>query len=491
MKTAPRNVVVVGAGLAGLSAAMHLRARGCAVTVLEQRPYVGGLCHDLILGGVRHESGPTVLTMPQVLEHAFAVLGESMEARLRLVRLDPAYRATFADGSTIEVGDEVAKTAASVEAACGAAEAQRFCDFADYCRRLYDVVFEPFMHRNFDGPHSLIGRPLLDLARVGGFRSMSAQVNRRLQDSRTRRLVSFQALYAGLAPSKARALYNVITYMDVISGVYSPVGGMSAIPVAMAAALREHGVTIRTGTAVRSVVSESGRATAVETDEGGIRADAVVLTCDPVPARRLLGLGAPRRRIRRSPSCVLVHLHAPAGLRGIGAHHTIHFGDRWEETFTEIITRHRPMSDPSVLVSAPATSDPSRRSNGQQPVYLLLPCPNEQRGVLSPAEVGGIVASGLQRVRQRGLELDAGMIQQVTSPSDWARAGMPGGTPFSIAHSFSQTGPFRPSNRVRAMSNVVLAGAGTVPGVGVPTAIISGELAAARLTDAGAAGGTR
>lgn len=482
MNPVPRNVVVVGAGLAGLSAAMHLRAAGCEVTVLEQRPYLGGLCHDLVLDGLRHESGPTVLTMPQILRHAFERLGDSLDSRLSLARLDPAYRATYADGSIIEVGDSVNRTTASIEAACGTAEAERFGDFADYCARLYDVVFEPFMRRSFDTPLSLIGRPLVDLARMRGFSSMGSQVDRMLGDPRTRRLVSFQALYAGLAPSKARALYNVITYMDVIAGVYSPVGGMSAIPEAMAAALREHGVTIHTDTPVRSVVRTGDRVTGVRTDDDHVDADAVVLTCDPAPARELLGLAPHRRPIRRSPSCVLLHLRAPTGLAGINAHHTIHFGDKWNETFTEIIDQGQPMSDPSVLVSAPARSDPSRTIDDHQPLYVLIPCPNEQNGPLTAESVQTIIKTGLDRVNQRGMDVEASMIQQVTTPTDWARSGQPAGTPFSISHTFTQTGPFRPNNRVRGLRNVVLAGAGTVPGVGVPTTIISGELAAQRLT---------
>lgn len=481
MTPAPRSVVVVGAGLAGLSAAMHLRAAGCEVTVLEQKPYVGGLCHDLVLDGLHHESGPTVLTMPQILEHAFDRLGDSMGSRLELARLDPAYRATYADGSVIEVGDTIAKTAASIAAACGAAEAERFVEFADYCTRLYGVVFEPFMHRSFDTPLSLLGRPLLDLARLRGFSSMGSQVDRMLADPRTRRLVSFQALYAGLAPSKARALYNVITYMDVIAGVYSPMGGMAAVPEAMAAALREHQVAVHTGTPVLGIVRTGDRVSGVRTHDDTVPADAVVLTCDPSQARELLGMPALRRTIRRSPSCVLLHLRAPADLAGVAAHHTIHFGDKWDQTFTEIIDQGRPMSDPSILVSAPATSDTSRRSGGSQPLYVLLPCPNEQRGPLTAETLDTIVSAGLERLNERGLAVERSMVQRVTGPADWARDGMPGGTPFSISHTFTQTGPFRPGNRVRGLRNVVLAGAGTVPGVGVPTTIVSGELAAERL----------
>ena len=139
----PKHVVVVGAGIAGLSAAMHLRARGCEVTVLEGEPDVGGVCHELVIDGVHHDSGPTVLTMPNLLGAAFSALGADMNEHLQLTRLDPAYRATYHDGSHIDVGDSIDKTAASVEGACGAAEADRFREFAAHCTRLYETSTTP------------------------------------------------------------------------------------------------------------------------------------------------------------------------------------------------------------------------------------------------------------------------------------------------------------------------------------------------------------
>ena len=477
----PRHVLVVGAGLSGLSAAMHLRARGCEVTVLDSAPGVGGVCRDLAFDGVRHDAGPTVLTMPDILRAGFEALDTDLDEHLRLTRLDPAYRARFADGSHIDVGDTVDKTAASIAEACGDSEGDRFTTFAQHCQRLYDVVFEPFMNRDFDTPFGLLGRPLVDLVRLGGFGSMQRQVDRLLHDDRTRRLVSFQALYAGVAPADARALYNVITYMDVVAGVYSPIGGMSAIPTAMATVLKQRGATLELGTPVRSVTIERGRATGVLTDDAFIGADAVVLTCDPADARELLGLAPLRRPLRRSPSCIVVHANVPVGLGGIDAHHTIHFGTTWAETFREIIDDGVPMSDPSILLSAPAMTDGSLANGGMQPAYLLLPCPNEDAAPLDATAVDQIVHDGLQRLSERGVTLDPSQIKEVVDPAEWRRRGMRAGTPFSLSHTFAQTGPFRPRNAIRGLDNVALAGAGTVPGVGVPTVLISGRLAADRL----------
>ncbi|MBK5231343.1 MAG: phytoene desaturase, partial [Thermoleophilia bacterium] len=284
------NVVVIGAGLAGLSAALHLAGAGRQVTVIDRRDDVGGLCGRLTSDGFSFDTGPTVLTMPSILDRSFAAVGESMSDRLQLSRLDPAYRAIYADGSSIDVGASLESTVSSVENTCGVTEAANFRRFADYCTRLYDAEYRSFIDRNFDSPFALLGRDLATLVSMGGFGSLAGKVAEYLRDPRTQRLTSFQALYAGMSPQSARALYAVITYMDVIGGVYFPGGGMHAIATAMADAARAAGVHFQLGTPVRRVVMSGRRARRVVTDDGAIDADAVIITADPRESmRNLLG----------------------------------------------------------------------------------------------------------------------------------------------------------------------------------------------------------
>lgn len=219
----------------------------------------------------------------------------------------------------------------------------------------------------------------------------------------------------------------------------------------------------------------------------------MVLTPDLPVVHRLLGR-APQRLVplRWSPSAVVLH----AGVRpGSGpgwaelAHHTIFFGDEWERTFDEIIYRGQLMTDPSLLVTRPTATDPSLAPEGRELLYILAPCPNLRTAPLNWASLGSAYRDELVgTLEQRGLaDLgDAIEVEQLVTPAEWAAQGLAVGTPFSAAHTFAQTGPFRPSNLVRGRTNVVLAGCGTTPGVGVPTAIISGKLAAARITTTGA-----
>jgi phytoene desaturase len=169
-------------------------------------------------------------------------------------------------------------------------------------------------------------------------------------------------------------------------------------------------------------------------------------------------------------------------------HHTILFGDAWEQTFRDIIDDGAVMSDPSLLVTRPTASDTSLAPAGRDLLYVLAPAPNTAVGRVDWAAEGHAYAERmLATVTQRLPGVDDPRILHVVNPADWARQGMLAGSPFALAHTFAQTGPFRPANTIRGIRNVVLAGSSTVPGVGVPTAIISGRLAADRITGVPAA----
>jgi phytoene desaturase len=313
-------------------------------------------------------------------------------------------------------------------------------------------------------------------------------VNRFFADPRTRRVFAFQALYAGLSPYEALGLYGVIDYMDTINGVYFPRGGVHAVPAAMAAAAQRHGVDFQYGTTVTRVLTAGDRATGVETAAGDrITADVVVLNPDlPVAYGELLG-ERPHRivPVRSSPSAFVLHVGSRQQYTKI-AQHNIHFGRAWRSTFRELIREGHLMSDPSLFVSNPSRGDPALAPAGRQAYYVLAPVPNLETGrqnwsrtlterytreLMAVLEQRGYVGFG-----------DAVEVCRAVSPADWAAGGMAAGTPFAAAHTIGQTGPFRPGNLHPRLSNVVFVGSGTQPGVGVPMVIISGRLAAARIT---------
>ncbi|MET7685113.1 phytoene desaturase [Streptomyces sp. NPDC005423] len=481
------HVVVVGAGLSGLSAALHLLGAGRRVTVLERDPLPGGRAGRLTRGGYRIDTGPTVLTMPDLADEAFAAVGDSLRARVELIPLHPAYRARFADGSGIDVHTDPDAMEAEVERFAGPDEAAGYRRLRGWLEQLYRTQMRHFIDTNFDSPWQLLTPDLARLAALGGFGRLDARIGRHLRDERLRRVFSFQALYAGVPPARALAAYAVIAYMDTVAGVYFPRGGMHAVPQAMADAAADAGADLRFGQDVVRLERSGERVTAVVTAEGRVPCDAVVLTPDLPVAYRLLG-HAPRRpvRIRHSPSAVVLHAGTDRTWPEL-AHHTLSFGTAWSRTFDELTRTGELMSDPSLLITRPTATDPGLAPPGHHLHYILAPCPNTDigPGAAEWADLGPRYRdSVLRELERRGLDgLGAAIKEEcLVTPADWQAQGHAAGTPFSAAHTFAQTGPFRPRNLVRGTENAVLAGCGTTPGVGVPTVLLSGKLAAARIT---------
>ena len=363
------TVVVVGAGLAGLSAACHLAGQGAEVVVVERADVPGGRAGRFERDGYLFDTGPSVLTMPGLLADTFAAAGVEMASMLELEPVDPAYRACFADGSELRVHADPAVMGAEIAAVCGPAEEVAYHRFRDWLRRLYELEMPHFIARDYDSPLDLVRRPgpALRLVGMGGFGRMGPTVARFFTDDRLRRLFSFQAMYAGLAPRRALAAYATITHMDTMLGVWFPVGGMHAVPTALARAAGQAGAEIRYGATAREVVLDrsSGAVSGVRLQDGElVRGDAGGvhhrdgqglrgLACRAW--RRLDGYAGPATP---RPVCSGTPVSRERFLRA-SLTTTCTSAARWDAAFDTLIDQGRVMPDPSTLVTVPTVSDPA------------------------------------------------------------------------------------------------------------------------------------
>lgn len=479
------HVVVVGAGLAGLSAALRLAGAGRKVTVVERESVPGGRNGLLNKSGYAFDTGPSVLTMPDLIADALACVGEDIKDWLDLVPLSPLYRAFYADGSQLDVHADTNRMQEEIAKTISQEEAIGYSKYVDFVTKLYKYEMNDFIDRNIDSPLNLLTPNLARLIALGGFRRLAPKVNQYLKDPRTQKVYSFQAMYAGVSPQQALAIYAVIAYMDSVNGVFFPKGGMHAVPRALASAAEKHGVTFKYNTTVTGIEKSNGRATAVLT-EGGERipCDVVVLNPDlPVAWRDLLGKEPLSiKRLNYSPSCVTLLIGSNKSYDRL-AHHNIHFGESWNGVFDELIKKKTLMTDPSILVTVPSKDDPALAPAGKSSYYVLFPTPNLSADIdwkkIGPKYRDEMIKA----LEDRGYDGfgDSIEVEQMTTPLDWKEQGMEMGAPFASAHTFFQTGPFRPRNMAAGFENVVFAGSGTQPGVGVPMVLISGRLAAERI----------
>jgi len=485
VKGPTENVVIVGAGLAGLSAALRLAGAGRSVTVIERESVPGGRSGLLQKEGYDFDTGPTVLTMPSLIEDAFNSVGEEMKDWLDLIPLRPLYRAFYHDGSQLDVYPDTKEMEAEIAKVIGPEEAIGYRNYVDFVTKLYKYEINDFIDRNIDSPFGLLTPNLARLVAIGGFRKLSPKVSQFLKDPRTQKVYSFQAMYAGVSPQQALAIYAVIAYMDSVNGVFFPRGGMHAVPRALAAAAEKHGVKFKYSTTAATIEKSNGRATAVITTEGErIPCDALILNPDlPVAWKELIGKEPwSIKRLNYSPSCVTMLVGSKKSYDHI-AHHNIHFGASWDGVFDELINKKILMTDPSILVTVPSLDDKSLTPPGKESYYVLFPTPNLDADIDWKVTGPKYRDQMVKTLEQRGYTDfgDSIEVEHLTTPLDWEAQGMERGAPFASAHTFFQTGPFRPRNLAAGFENIVFAGSGTQPGVGVPMVLISGRLAAERI----------
>lgn len=500
------DVVVVGAGLSGLAAAAHLTGSGYRVALVESAPAVGGRVRTETIAGHRFDTGATVLTMPELVERTLAATttgetttGATFAESVALTPIDPTYHVRFADGTDVDIARDPESLSANITATFGEREGQAHKRLRRWLADLFDVEFDTFVDRNADGVLDYLDATsrgaTMRLLSMGALAPLEMVIRRFIHDERLRRVFTFQALYAGVAPSRAPGVYALIAHMDIGMGVWYPRGGMGAIADTIAEHLVREGCSVSLNTPVDRVIVRGDTVGGVELSDGRvIDARAVVLTTDtPVTETLMRESTAARRRRRRrrvhhSPSAVVVHglVREDLARSWPARHHTIVFGDAWAQTFSEITGRRGTlMSDPSLLITRPAQSDPATFvRDGYESISVLAPCPNLDSAdlpwdQLAPAYAREVLATLADR-GYAGIDEHLEIVR-IDHPLTWSRAGMSAGTPFAAAHRYSQTGPFRTPNVWPGIPGVVLAGSSTVPGVGIPPVLVSGRLAAERV----------
>ena len=429
--------------------------------------------------------------MPDVIEQTFAAVGESMADWLTLHRLDPAYRAHFADGSTIDVLADADAMADQIAADLRSGRTRPgFGRFVGWLTALYELQFDRFIDRNLDSLTDLDARRDRPAGRARRLPPARAARSRRSCPtsgcsgcSRSRRCTPASS------PDRALALYAVITYLDSVQGVYFPTGGMHALPRALADAAAKHGVQFRYGAradrhrarrrAGRRGPHRRRRATAGRRRRRQRRpADGLPATARP--------RGHPRRRDRAySPSCVLVHL-GTAGAARRPAHHEISFGAAWSQTFTEIIADGQLMSDPSFLVSTPTFTDPALAPAGPPRCGR---CCSRRRTSPAPVRSTGprsgraTSTTSWPTLADRGFDPATGAeVLRCADPGRLARGRAGRRHPVRRRpHVHARPGRCGRSTLDRRIENLLRCGSNVQPGVGIPMALISGRLAAQRL----------
>jgi phytoene desaturase len=470
------RAVVVGAGLGGLATALRLQGLGCEVCVVEQRPRPGGRAYQLRDGGFTWDMGPSLITMPWVLEQTFAAGGLDLHAEVTLRRLDPMYRIRWAgEEEHFDFTADPVRLRAEV-ARFSAADAARVEPFLAALKPIYEDGILAAGQRPFLSLREF-ARLVPSMVRLGALRPLHAFVARHFEHPRVREAFSFHSLFIGGDPYRVPAIYGALVYLQVLDGGWYADGGVYSVVEAMARQL-----DVRCGEPVERIEHAGGRVRGVRLAGGELLpADVVVSNADVLRTHELVGRRPPRRRLRETMSCFLLYLGTDRRFERL-LHHTLLVGNGYRE-FIRAVTRGRELPRTfSTYVHAPSRTEPGMAAPGGDSLAVLLPVPNLRAGIDWERE-GDRLRDALVADLEAGFGLagldDAVVVEHRMTPMDFAtELGAVWGNAFAVEPTLHQSAYFRPPNRDRALEGLYFAGGGTHPGAGVPGVLLGAQVTA-------------
>jgi phytoene desaturase len=497
------KVAVIGGGLGGLAAACVLVARGHEVALLDKNPWLGGKAAVLEERGFRFDMGPTILTVPRVLRRIFAEAGLKLEGRLELIRLDPQWRCFFADGSRIDLVEDIASMAPAMDAfapSTGAGEGYR--RFQDLAAHLHDVSERFFFWKpvedmldTFDLKRNLNPCTLKDVLSLRMGSTVAGTIRSKVKDGRLAQMLDHFTQYVGSSPYGSPAVLCAIAHMQTAEGVWYPVGGTRAVATALERLAGELGCSLRPGVEVTGFELDGDRVVGIRTAGGGSeRFDAVVSNMDAIRTyRELVGGEAARcyERKRFEPACSGVVLYLGLDRRYPElAHHDFVFSREPKEEFDFIYRRGEPAPDPTCYLAAPAVTDPSVAPPGGEALYVLVHTPylrpHHDWQAMLPAYRRTILDKLERTAGLKGIESRIVVERHLTPQDIHERYKVLNGAIYGLASHGTFMGAFKPGNRSRHVEGLYLAGGAAHPGPGMPMVMMSGWIAADALDrDAG------
>ena len=499
------NVIVVGAGLAGLSSACVLAARGHQVTLLDKNEWVGGKAAQQEAEGFRFDMGPTILTLPSVLKRVFEEAGRKLEDYIEMIRLDPQWRCFFesdgkggaADNTVLDLVENMPQMKETLRQFTGGdVNANGYENFMGLSEHLHGVSDRFFFWRSIGGLADTMEvsgafsiNVLKDVLSLRMGKSVASIVRSHVPDARVAQMMDHFTQYVGSSPYASPAVLCSIAHMQTEEGIWYPMGGTRAVPEALAKLAQDLGVEIRTSTDVKQIETRGGRVFGVITmDDESLPCDAVVSNCDAVRTYTELLKGTPQsqrfeKKNKHIPACSGVVLYLGLNRRYEQLlHHNFVFSKDPEAEFRSIYDLGKPADDPSAYVCAPAISEPGVAPEGGEALYILVHTPylrpDHNWSEMLPKYREVILDKMESCAGTKGIR-DAIVYESALTPEGiHKRYRVLNGAIYGLASHGKYLGAFKPGNRRKDLSGLYLAGGATHPGPGMPMVMMSGWIAA-------------
>ena len=480
-----KKIIVIGAGLGGLAAAIRLAKIGFDVTVLEKNEMVGGKVNSVEANGYKFDTGASLLTMRHVFEELFAFCERRVEDYLEIVPLDPICRYFWSDETTFDASSDLEKTEAEI-ARIAPADVGNFRRYFADARRKYEIAEKTFLaHSLNDLPQLLRPKYLKDLLAISSLKTLAAHHRNYFESEKLRQLFNRYATYNGSSPYQTPATFALVPFVEFGLGAWYARGGIYEIPKALARLANELNVEIKKNCAVEKIIVESKKAVGVRLKNGEmLRADAVVANSDAIETyRHLLDEKFFSAKLdRREPSCsgFVLLLGAKKKFPAL-AHHNIFFSEDYAAEFDALFRDLRPAPYPTIYVCATSRTDRTQAPENKENLFVLINAPytsDKTDWQIEAKPYRDLIVRKLENFGLDGLESSI-EFEQIITPEDFEQKYRTNrGSIYGVSSNGVFSAFLRVPNQARDIENLFFVGGATHPGGGMPLVLLSGKMAA-------------
>jgi phytoene desaturase len=486
------EVIIVGAGFGGISAAALLARDGFDVTVIEKNEQPGGRASVYSEKGFNFDMGPSWYLMPDVYENFYQEFGKNPEDFFDLERLDPSYRMFFGDKKVVDISSDLNKNYELFES-FEEGGAEKLKKYLESSKELYEFSVDEMLYRDYRSVLDLLdGKLILKGYKLRLWENLQHYVNKQFKSDEARKILEYSIGFLGGAPDKTPSFYHLVSHADLNLGVWYPQGGLRKVVQSLCQLADSYGVNFHFNESVELLEVHQNRIKRVITDKAVYEPDAVIVNAD-YPFSEIELLKEENQTYKKdywekrtlSPSALVAYIGLNRKIKGL-AHHNLFLNKDWEEGFESVFDPEKAVwpENPSYYVNVPSITDKSAAPDGSDTLYLLVPLAT---GLDDTFELREKLFNGIMD----DLELKLGqdirkdiVVQKIFALTDFKESyNAYKGTAFGLTHTLNQTALWRPAHQSKKVINLYYTGQYTHPGIGVPMTMVSSQIVAKEIKE--------
>jgi len=478
-----KKIIIIGAGMGGLSLAALLAKKGFQVRVFEKNPHPGGRCAKLVTDTAVFDAGATLLLMPEVFSELFSMLSENFTSSITLSRVNPTSRIYYDDNSFLDLTDDPSSMEKQLEK-IEPGSYIRYLRFMKEAKKNFDISIPAFVRRSFPGFFSFFNlKNFHAIIRVKGHRSYYARVCSFFKSEKLRAAFSYPAVFIGLHPSDAPGFLSLLSYMEIINGLWYPHNGMGHLSEKLYEICVKSGVNFSFNSPVEQIVTEKKRASGIRLGDGTFSpADITIANADtPYVYQSLLTPGKESSILQKKKyaySAITIYWTLNTRIHEFSRQHNIFLRSGYIDAFSAFFNSQTLPDEPHFYLNIPSRSHNLAAPEGKDTFMIVVPCGhinpqfNQDWKVLAQKARSAVI----RRVTAAGVRDFEKLIidERILTPKDWEeKLNLSRGSVFgSLGHELRQQGYLRVPNRHSEYKNLYFTGGCTHPGSGVPMVIL-------------------